>query len=92
MRERLLGVIPEFIIILVSAPVNTTAPITQSVFFKLHPLNNKFSILMASALISGSTSVGAEGSLTYHLATPLYEYRFGPGPSLSIQKLAASQS
>ena len=83
---------PEFIIILVSDPVNTTTPITQSVFFKLHPRNNKFSILIASALISGSTSTGTFGSRTYHLANPLYEYRFGPGPSLSIQKDAASQS
>lgn len=76
--------------IFVSSPVNTTAPITQSVFFKLHPLNNRFSMLTGSALMS--VSICDElGSRSYHLATPLYEYKFGPGPSDSIQNEAASQ-
>jgi hypothetical protein len=87
--DRLEGVIPAFFMIFVSSPVKMTTPMTQSVFFKLHPLNNRFSMLIGSALISGSES---SESRAYHFATPLYAYKFGAGPSDSIQNEAASQS
>lgn len=81
---RLEGVRPEFSMILVSSPVNTTMPITHCVFRRTHPRSRILLYVTTSVFWWDTVLSLPSGWSISHLKTALYWYRLACGGSLSM--------